>query len=346
MEGIFDPVTREMMSAIGGYDRAATEFVRVTHQLLPPHVFHRFSPELNNGGKTPSGTPVFIQLLGGDPVCVAENADRAIELGAPGIDLNFGCPAKTVNRHDGGATLLKNPERLFDMVSSVKRACRGRVPVSAKVRLGFTHKEFVVDIAQAVAAAEAEQLTVHARTKLEGYQPPAHWEYIGKMKDAVKDLPIFANGDLWTLGDVNRCREVSGCQHVALGRAAFARPDLGLLIKGAITPDELKAWDFYQGQWLPTFMLHTAFQRSTHMALVRLKQWTKFLGRHFPEAVDVFDQVKRMQSFEEAYAFLKPNIENGRDGENSRVVEIDQTNLQPMKVFGDIHDANLKSVNR
>src|SRR5207244_3542550 len=106
MEGVLDWVLRELLSDVGGVDRMVTEFVRVTDRLLPDHVFHKYCPELNQGGRTRSGIPVFIQLLGGQAGPLAENARRAVELGAPGIDLNFGCPAKTVNRHDGGAALL------------------------------------------------------------------------------------------------------------------------------------------------------------------------------------------------------------------------------------------------
>ncbi|MGZ3722706.1 MAG: tRNA-dihydrouridine synthase, partial [Bdellovibrionales bacterium] len=106
MEGVLDWTLRELLSSIGGVDRMVTEFVRVTDLLLPEHVFYRYCPELKQGGRTLAGTPVLVQLLGGQTGPLAENAARAVELGAPGIDLNFGCPAKTVNRHDGGATLL------------------------------------------------------------------------------------------------------------------------------------------------------------------------------------------------------------------------------------------------
>src|SRR4051812_16866841 len=150
MEGVLDWVLRELLSEVGGVDRMVTEFVRVTDKLLPAHVFHRYCPKLQQGGKTRAGTPVFVQLLGGQPGPLAENAALAVELGAPGIDLNFGCPAKTVNRHDGGATLLKEPSRLFSIITAVKAAVPAHVPVTAKVRLGFEHKDFHREIAEAV----------------------------------------------------------------------------------------------------------------------------------------------------------------------------------------------------
>ena len=120
MEGVVNARMRAMLTAIGGIDRCITEFVRITDQLLPARVFHRLCPELEHGCKTPSGTPVYIQLLGGEPNPMAENAARAASLGAIGIDTNFGCPAKCVNRHRGGSVLLDEPELLYQIIKSMQ----------------------------------------------------------------------------------------------------------------------------------------------------------------------------------------------------------------------------------
>ncbi|MGB1142639.1 MAG: tRNA-dihydrouridine synthase, partial [Halioglobus sp.] len=109
MEGVVDYTMRELLTSLGGVDRCVTEFLRVSERLLPPRVFRRICPELEHGGQTSSGVPVYLQILGGDPVVVAENAARGAEMGAPGIDLNFDCPAKTVNRNKGGSVLLREP---------------------------------------------------------------------------------------------------------------------------------------------------------------------------------------------------------------------------------------------
>ena len=113
MEGVIDHIMRHLLTAQGGYDLCITEFVRIVDQKLPERVFYRLCPELYDGAKTPSGTPVKIQLLGQHPNWLAENAQVATSLGSPGIDLNFGCPAKAVNKSKGGAVLLKEPETLF-----------------------------------------------------------------------------------------------------------------------------------------------------------------------------------------------------------------------------------------
>ncbi|TXG93011.1 MAG: dihydrouridine synthase, partial [Rhodocyclaceae bacterium] len=103
MEGLADDVLREVLTHVGGYEQAVTEFVRVSGSLLPNRAFMRISPELRNGGRTSAGTPVVVQLLGSDPACMAANAARLAQLVPPAIGPNFGCPAPSVNWHRGGA---------------------------------------------------------------------------------------------------------------------------------------------------------------------------------------------------------------------------------------------------
>lgn len=109
MEGLLDFRLREILTKIGGYDECVSEFIRVNDTLLPPHRIYRDVPELHHNSRTLSDFPVKIQLLGSDINCMTENASMVATLGAYGIDLNFGCPAPTVNRNRGGAALLKEP---------------------------------------------------------------------------------------------------------------------------------------------------------------------------------------------------------------------------------------------
>lgn len=132
-----DHTMRDLLTRVGGYERCVTEFVRVVDRQLPNRVFHRACPELSQGGKTPAGTPVYVQLLGGDPDVMALNAQVLERLGAPGIDINFGCPSKTVNNSDGGSVLLREPERVHGIIRAVRAAVSPQIPVTAKIRLGF-----------------------------------------------------------------------------------------------------------------------------------------------------------------------------------------------------------------
>jgi len=101
MQGVLDPLVRQLLTEVNDYDLCISEFVRVVDQRLPPKVFYRLCPELLQQGCTSSGTPVRVQLLGQHPQWLAENAELAIQLGSHGVDLNCGCPSKTVNGSNG-----------------------------------------------------------------------------------------------------------------------------------------------------------------------------------------------------------------------------------------------------
>ena len=152
MEGLLDAPLRDILTRAGGVDRCVSEFIRVTERVLPERAFRRIMPELNFGGLTPAGVPVRGQLLGSDPACMAGNAVRLAEMGSPGIDLNFGCPAKVVNRHGGGASLLQDPQDVYNVVKAVREAVPSHIVVSAKMRLGFHDDSLAEDNARAIEA--------------------------------------------------------------------------------------------------------------------------------------------------------------------------------------------------
>ncbi|MEP3244092.1 MAG: tRNA-dihydrouridine synthase family protein [Sneathiella sp.] len=301
MEGVVDVYMRDILTRIGGFDLCVSEFVRVSNTLLPRATFLKICPELEMGGRTAAGIPVHVQLMGGDPSLLAENAAFVSTLGTLGIDLNFGCPAKTVNRHDAGATLLQWPERLHDIVSTVRRAVPETIPVSAKMRLGFSDKSLCLENAQAIEAGGASKLTVHARTKLEGYKAPAHWEYLVPIRDSL-DIPVVANGEIWSREDFEACRETSGCDHFMVGRGAIANPSLGLEISRQT--DIPYTWGTILDLLIRYQSLLQAMRNPTREA-GRIKQWIKLLGRTHGEATELFTRIRRFQSPSDLLETLK-----------------------------------------
>ena len=165
MEGTLDSALRHAICPVGGYDMAFTEFVRVTDHLYGDDIFHRYCPELHNGGKTNDSTPMAIQLLGSDPIAMAENAHKAVELGISHIDVNFGCPAKTVNNSGGGAEMLKNTNAIHDVMCAIKNTLPSGIGFSGKMRLGYSDSSALVDNARAIDDAGVDFITIHARTK-------------------------------------------------------------------------------------------------------------------------------------------------------------------------------------
>lgn len=307
MEGVIDHTMRELLTSLGGLSRCVTEFVRVGDHLLPPRVFYRYCPELQQGGFTPSGVPVYLQLLGGKPMPMAENAARAAELGAIGIDLNFGCPAKKVNRHDGGSVLLREPERIHAIVDAVRRAVPEAVPVTVKMRLGFDDHGLLEENVRAIVEAHATELTIHARTKKDGYRPPAYWEQIARVRQWLS-IPVIANGEIWSPGDARRCREVSGCDDLMLGRGILCRPDLARLVNADINGQKIAAlsWPQVQAMVLQLHDATVAHYKERHVGNP-IKQWLCYQRRYFPEADVLFEKIKRLRDPEAIRQHLRGN---------------------------------------
>jgi len=304
MEGVIDAIMRDILTGIGGYDRCVTEFVRVSQTVLPKRVFRRFCPELATGGTTPAGTPVYLQLLGSDPELMARNAEVAVGLGAPGIDLNFGCPAKTVNKSSGGASLLKTPDRVGAICAAVRAAVPDAIPVTAKIRLGFDDDSDFEHIVAALQGTGITELVVHTRTRRQGYRPPAHWHRLADVK-AHSDIPLVANGELWSPDDVRRCQRASGCNHFMLARGALCRPDLALAVRAAQNGSPYHPMDWPSIQPLVLDFLHrNAATYEPRHAVNPVKQWLVYLKHYFPQAGMLFEAVKRIRDFEAMDAAL------------------------------------------
>jgi tRNA-dihydrouridine synthase C len=292
MEGFVDAQLRDVLTRVGGIDWCVTEFIRVSDTLLPESCIRRFAPELANGAKTPAGTEMRVQLLGSDPVCMADNAAFVCSLGAPVIDLNFGCPSKEVNKRRGGAVLLKEPFLMYCIVEAVRRAVPKHIPVTAKMRLGYDNTDSAIRCAQALEDGGAESIVVHARTKVDGYKPPAHWEWVARIQAEVK-IPVYANGEIWSVEDWRRCREVSGVEDIMLGRGLVARPDLARQIVAARAGREIAPMT-----WMDVLPLAQEFWRQERGKFVprqapgRLKQWLYWLARAYPEAEALWTQVR------------------------------------------------------
>ncbi|MGL4639551.1 MAG: tRNA dihydrouridine(16) synthase DusC [Shewanella sp.] len=287
MEGVVDDLMRDILSTINPYDLLVTEFVRVVDQLLPEKVFLKLCPELLNQGKTPAGTPVRVQLLGQEPQCMAENALRAIELGSHGVDANFGCPAKMVNRSNGGAVLLQYPDSIYAIVRAMRQAVPQSQPVTAKIRLGYEDKSLFMENALAVYEAGATELAIHARSKVDGYKPPAYWEYITEVRQRLP-IPVIANGEIWNRNDAERCMAITGCDSIMIGRGAISLPNLADTIKTGAAP-------YTWAQTLELMLSYTQREltgRKSDYYPARIKQWFSYLNRQYPEADTLFRELR------------------------------------------------------
>lgn len=304
MEGVTDAPMRALMGATGAFSYAVSEFLRVSDVPLPAKVFRRDLPEFENGGVTPTGMPVQVQILGGHPERMALSALAAVKAGAKAIDINFGCPAPTVNRHDGGASLLRYPSRIREVVRAVRDAVPADLPVSAKLRLGWESIDDIYENARMAAEGGASWLTIHARTKMQGYTPPVYWKPIGRVRE-ILDIPVIANGDIWTVDDFKLCQDQTGCRHYMLGRSALSNPALPSQIANELgLQTKLQSGEV---DWVATMrqlVEYTEYYREsiTPKTVLHLKQWAKMASKFgdFP----YFDSVKTARDPEEFLALL------------------------------------------
>lgn len=314
MEGVTDAPMRALLSECGGFDYAVAEFVRVSGAPVPARVLRRYVPELANGSKTPSGLPVQVQLLGGQPGPLAETARIAVDLGALGIDLNFGCPAPTVNRHDGGATLLKYPERVEALIAAVRAAVPSHLPVSAKLRLGWDSMDAIDENARRARDGGASWVTIHGRTKVQGYIPPAYWGPIGRVRSKL-GIPVIANGEIWSASDFEACRGQTECTHFMLGRGALGHPTLALELAGQSARGIWAQWDGTPGTWAPLFRRYAEILaemgRYSDVTFVRrCKQWIRMNPKR--RAEPWVGGLLRAESVEALYAGLAAAADEGR----------------------------------
>lgn len=292
MEGVLDSLVRSLLTEVNDYDLCITEFVRVVDTLLPAKTFYRLCPELRNQSRTPSGTLVRVQLLGQHPEWLAENANRAVELGSWGVDLNCGCPSKTVNGHGGGATLLKQPDLIYRAVKAMRDAVPKSLPVSVKVRLGWDSGEFTHEIADAAEQGGATELTVHGRTKEDGYKAERiNWQAIGDIRKRLS-IPVIANGEIWDYESAKRCIEITGCDAIMIGRGALNTPNLSRVIKNN---HRQMPWE----QVNQILLKYTELEKlgdTGHYHAARIKQWLSYLRKEYQSADELFQQVRSLKN--------------------------------------------------
>ncbi len=307
MQGLCDDVMRDLLTRIGGFDECVSEFVRITHTVHSRQTWLRHVPEIAMNNQTVAGVPCTVQILGSDAEMMAQNALEAVRFGANKIDVNFGCPAPTVNKHKGGAILLQEPDLVHDIVKTLRDRLPESVPLTAKMRLGYENKDLALENAQAIASGGAAVLTVHARTKVEGYEPPAHWAWVRKIQQVV-DIPVVANGDVFSLDDFVGIQRESGCEQIMLVRGAVMRPDLARQIRQFECGESVQVAEFNDEvmDWIRLFFdLCLAKESNNKYPVARLKQWLGMMKKVYPEAQQLFDAIRILKDAADVHMVLQ-----------------------------------------
>jgi tRNA-dihydrouridine synthase B len=214
MDGYSDWPFRSICRALGSA-MSYSEFVKVEHVLHSPrHTKAKLYFE-------EAERPVVFQIYGDDIEQIIAAAIIVQELGPDIIDINMGCPAKSVASRGAGVGLMRTPikiARLFRKLTAVLR-----VPVTGKIRLGWEDMRTYKLVARIVEENGGSLIAVHGRTKEQNYGGQANWDAIAEVKAAVK-IPVIGNGDVRTVADMDRMKQYTGCEGVMIGRAAIANP--------------------------------------------------------------------------------------------------------------------------
>lgn len=234
----------------------------------------------------PAREPAFwVQLYGGDPEIMARGAVRVAEEGARLIDVNMGCPVPKITKNGAGSALLKDPARAAAVVAAMVRATEGKVPITVKLRSGWdsvTAPELALRFEDAGAAA----LSVHARTRVQGYSGQADWTVLRRVRERVK-IPVLANGDVFSAGDARRVLEETGCAGVMVGRAALGDPwilsAMAAVLRGEAEPESVSG-----AARVPLILRHlrenVVHHESEERAVFRFRQHLSWYSRGFAGA--------------------------------------------------------------
>ena len=231
MDGFSDWPYRSLCSALGSA-MSYTEFVRaeaITRAF--EHMLPRFQYD-------ESERPVVFQIYGDDPDEILKAALKVQELSPDIIDINMGCPAKTVATRGAGAGLMRTPLKVARIFRKLSAALD--VPVTGKIRLGWEDLRNYLLIARIVEENGGAALAVHGRTKEQGYRGEADWDAIAEVKQAVK-IPVIGNGDVKLPSDIDRMKKYTGCEAVMIGRAAVGNPWIfSRLDREQVTPQDVR----------------------------------------------------------------------------------------------------------
>lgn len=302
LSGVTDLIFRRLVRRYAPTSMIYTEMVSATeiHHLKQLPKIMEISPEEH---------PISIQLFDCRPDFMAEAAIKAVAEGAKTIDINMGCPVNKITKKGGGSSLLRQPEIAQEIVKTVVKAVD--VPVTVKTRIGWNDEEInILDFAKRMEDSGAAMLTLHARTRAQGYNGTARWEWIKKVKE-ILSIPVIANGDIFSIEAAIRCLEETQADGVMCSRGTLGYPflvgEIDYFLKTGTklpSPTPLQrlecAKEHLQGLW----------EYKGKRGIYQSRKHLTWYCKGFPGASILRDQVSGINNLEEGYQLIDNAINN------------------------------------
>lgn len=227
MADVTDPAYRSLIASVGKPDVTWTEFVSADglyHMRDKKGIPDDENPLMRDLQFTSEERPIVAQLFSSNPESMAYAAQLCAELGYDGIDINMGCPDKSIEKQGAGAAMIKNPQKAKEIIHAARTA---GIPVSVKTRIGY-NQESIDEWLPNLLEENLPALTVHLRTRKEMSKVPAHWDlmpHIVALRDRIApDTKIIGNGDVETIAEARQKAHDTGCDGVMIGRGIFGNP--------------------------------------------------------------------------------------------------------------------------
>ncbi len=227
MADVTDPAFRQLVTRCGKPDVTWTEFVSADglyHTREIQKMKDAENPLVRDLQCTEAERPIVAQIFSSKPEMIAYGAKLAAELGFDGVDLNMGCPDRSIEKQGAGAALIKTPELAIELIQAAKTS---NLPVSVKTRIGY-NTENIDEWLTALLSAKLSAITLHLRTRKEMSLVPADWEVMKKaitLRDRLApETLLIGNGDVMNLEEGKRLAEDTGCDGIMIGRGIFGNP--------------------------------------------------------------------------------------------------------------------------
>lgn len=273
MEGVGDRCFRKAMAAVGGFDEAVRDFLRV-----PKNAHVKSLAEVYDAQEL-DPIPLVAQIMGSDPELMGAMAQEMEKRGAKRVDVNCGCPSNTVTGRGAGSSLLKEPNFLYEVVKAVTKSVS--IPVTIKMRSGYEDTSLFKENLFAAQESGVRYITLHPRTKADGYGPPAKWELIAEAKALLK-IPVVGNGDILNVQDALEMLRLTGCDALMIGRGSIINPFIFHEIRAHFSKKPyVPAWQDLM-RYFEVYMDEVPPDMSIKVRVNKLKQLMSFLFKANP----------------------------------------------------------------